>query len=213
MRKSNSYNSGCVLTLIRARTAVIMQKFSIYHSKGENMQSRIICSPQDMELILSRLTAQLLEAHPEEKDMLLIGIRRRGADLAARIAKKLECAGRQPYLGSLDINLYRDDWTCLAGKLPSIGRSQIPCSPDGKLILLIDDVLFSGRTIRAALEAVFDFGRPRAVELLVLIDRGHRELPIFANYVGKSVATRRTEHIDVLLAERDGEDAVILKQE
>ena len=112
-------------------------------------------------------------------------------------------------LGTLDINLYRDDWTSLVGK-PSIGQSRITESVDEKVIILIDDVLYTGRTIRAALEALLDYGRPRCVELLALIDRGHRELPIHADYVGRVINTSRQEHVDVMLAERDGEDSLNL---
>lgn len=177
------------------------------------MQQRIICGAKDIGLMLARLTAQILENHPDEDDFLVIGIHRRGADLAARLVKLLEKSGKHPQLRSLDINLYRDDWTTRAGGMPSVGKSVMPCSPDERLIILVDDVLFSGRTIRAALEAILDYGRPKAVELMVLIDRGHREVPICANYTGKKIATRRSEHVDVTLAEREGEDSVILVQE
>lgn len=174
------------------------------------MQQTIICDAKDISLILSRLTAQILENHPDDKDMLIMGIRRRGVDLAKRLVSNLERAGKIIQMGSLDINLYRDDWTSLSGGLPVIGHSEIPCSIDDRNIILVDDVLFTGRTIRAALEALSDFGRPRSVELMALVDRGHRELPICANYTGKQITTSRNEHIDVALAERDGEDAIIL---
>ena len=117
--------------------------------------------------------------------------------------------GRKLPFGTLDINLYRDDWTSLEGK-PHIGQSRITAPVDNAEIILIDDVLFSGRTIRAALEALLDYGRPRKVELLVLVDRGHRELPIQADYIGRSVDTRPQEQVDVLLEERDGRDEVLL---
>ena len=112
-------------------------------------------------------------------------------------------------LGTLDINLYRDDWTSLVGK-PQIGESNIPDNVDGATIILVDDVLYTGRTIRAALEALLDYGRPRKVELMVLVDRGHRELPIHADYVGRAVNTGRDEQVNVLLEERDGCDEVRL---
>ena len=141
---------------------------------------------------------------------MLVGIQRRGVDLARRLAGLLEArSGASVPLGTLDINLYRDDWTTLEGK-PQIGISHIPENPDGRVVLLVDDVLFSGRTVRAALEAILDYGRPRAVELAVLVDRGHRELPIHADYVGRQITTERSWHVDVLLKERDGEDMVRL---
>ena len=126
--------------------------------------------------------------------------------LGALMQQKLQ---RPLPLGTLDINLYRDDWTSLEGK-PHIGQSRITAPVDNAEIILIDDVLFSGRTIRAALEALLDYGRPRKVELLVLVDRGHRELPIQADYIGRSVDTRPQEQVDVLLEERDGRDEVLL---
>ncbi|MBD5648023.1 MAG: bifunctional pyr operon transcriptional regulator/uracil phosphoribosyltransferase PyrR [Desulfovibrio sp.] len=163
-----------------------------------------------MGRILERLAAEVLERHPGCRDLMIVGIQRRGVDLARRLAALLEarCGASVP-LGTLDINLYRDDWTSLEGK-PHIGTSHIPEGPDGRVVLLVDDVLFSGRTVRAALEAILDYGRPRAVELAVLVDRGHRELPIHADYVGRQVTTERRWHVDVLLEERDGEDMVRL---
>lgn len=173
--------------------------------------STLILNRDEMKLVQERLIAQILERTKNLDNFMLVGIERRGADLARRLARALEEAGggKIPH-GSIDINLYRDDWTRLAQDSPEIGKSDIPKSLDGKNIILVDDVLFSGRTVRAALEALFDYGRPDRVELLVLIDRGHRELPIFANYVGRHVETQKDAHVDVLLQERDGEDAVIL---
>lgn len=174
------------------------------------MTSTLLLEKDEMARILDRLASQILERHARCGDVMLVGIQRRGADLARRLARlmgnRLSCPVP---LGILDINLYRDDWTSLEGK-PHIGSSSIPGCVDDSVIILVDDVLFSGRTARAALEALMDYGRPRAVELLVLIDRGHRELPIHADYVGRVVNTSRHEHVDVLLEERDGEDAVRL---
>lgn len=172
---------------------------------------RQLLDKDGMELVQKRLLAEILERSPRLDNLMLVGIERRGADLARRLARALEEAGggKIPH-GSIDINLYRDDWTRLAQDSPEIGKSDIPKSLDGKNIILVDDVLFSGRTVRAALDAIFDYGRPNRVELLVLIDRGHRELPICANYVGRHVETQKDAHVDVLLQERDGEDAVIL---
>ncbi|BAV91891.1 bifunctional pyr operon transcriptional regulator/uracil phosphoribosyltransferase PyrR [Candidatus Desulfovibrio trichonymphae] len=160
--------------------------------------------------ILDELAAMILKGHPDCGGVMLVGVQRRGADLARRLAVLLERRiGRRLPLGTLDINLYRDDWTSIEGK-PQIVSSSIPESVDMRVVILVDDVLFTGRTVRAALEALLDYGRPDAVELLALIDRGHRELPIQADYAGRVVATERHEHVDVLLEERDGEDAVRL---
>ena len=160
--------------------------------------------------ILERLACEVLERHGQCERVMLVGIERRGADLARRLSALMQQKLQRPLpLGTLDINLYRDDWTSLEGK-PHIGQSRITAPVDNAEIILIDDVLFSGRTIRAALEALLDYGRPRKVELLVLVDRGHRELPIQADYIGRSVDTRPQEQVDVLLEERDGRDEVLL---
>jgi pyrimidine operon attenuation protein/uracil phosphoribosyltransferase len=165
----------------------------------------------EMTRMLERLASQILERHAGCDNVMLVGIQRRGADLARRLASLLEeRLGHAISLGTLDINLYRDDWTSLAGNTPHVGQSRIDDSVDDRIIILVDDVLYTGRTIRAALEALLDYGRPSAVELLTLIDRGHRELPIHADYVGRTVNTSRQEHVDVLLTERDGKDAVQL---
>lgn len=162
----------------------------------------------DMAHILQNLAEQIRQRHGDCKDIILVGIQRRGADIARRLGNLLKAhLGTGPRLGTLDINLYRDDWTSLAGK-PQIGQSALPYTLDTAVVILVDDVLYTGRTIRAALEALLDYGRPRKVELLVLVDRGHRELPIHPDYVGYTVETQREQRVDVLLTERDGEDAV-----
>lgn len=162
-----------------------------------------------VETLVARLADAVAAAHGRDADVILVGIQRRGVDIARRLLQLLE--GRMaetPRFGSLDINFYRDDWTTIQGK-PIIAASSIPCSLDGALVILVDDVLFSGRTIRAAMEALHDYGRPRAIRLAVLVDRaGHRELPIQADYAGETVETDRAQHVDVLVRERDGEDAV-----
>ncbi|BFR48795.1 bifunctional pyr operon transcriptional regulator/uracil phosphoribosyltransferase PyrR [Nitratidesulfovibrio sp. HK-II] len=174
------------------------------------MEQTILLTEEEMRRALERLAYQVLERHGDCAGLVLVGIQRRGADIAVRlgrvIAERLGCALPS---GALDINLYRDDWTTLSAK-PAIGPSDIPVDLDGRDVLLVDDVLFTGRTIRAALEALLDYGRPRRVELLVLVDRGHRELPIHADYVGRAVNTGRNEQVDVLLRERDGRDEVLL---
>lgn len=159
---------------------------------------------------LERLAFEILERHGQERDLILIGIQRRGVHLARRIQEILESRLQESIpLGQLDINMYRDDWTTLSSS-PRISKTEIPFPIDSKKVILVDDVLFTGRTVRAALDAVLDFGRPKRVELLVLVDRGHRELPIHADYVGKVVNTSFKEHVDVLLQEQDGREEVIL---
>lgn len=173
------------------------------------MQEEYLAGPEEFQLILNRLVSEILERTPEPCQLLLVGIQRRGADLARRIAARLQEACSQKIdLATLDINLYRDDWTRAPGRGPTPARSHMPCPVDDRHILLVDDVLFSGRTVRAALEALLDYGRPEKVELLVFVDRGHRELPIAADYTGRRIATARDAHVDVLVSELDGEDAI-----
>jgi pyrimidine operon attenuation protein/uracil phosphoribosyltransferase len=159
---------------------------------------------------LSRIAHEILERNRGLEEMALIGIRARGVPIAERIARHLgELAGGTVPVGSLDITLYRDDLMRHAvGPQPVIRRTDIPFSLDDRLILLVDDVLFTGRTIRAALDALIDFGRPRAIQLIVLIDRGHRELPIRADYIGRSIPTSRQQSVHVRLTEIDGRDEV-----
>lgn len=165
---------------------------------------RDILTNEDMERTLERLAYEVMEEHGDCAELAFIGIQRRGVDLAMRLKAILdERLHRDLPMGQLDINLYRDDWTSLDLQ-PLLNQTDIPFSVDGRDILLVDDVLFTGRTVRAGLEAILDFGRPRRVELLVLVDRGHRELPIHADYVGKVVDTLRGEHVNVYLRERDG---------
>lgn len=172
--------------------------------------SDLLMSAGEMRRVLDRLAAGLLAAHGACRDLALIGIQRRGVIIAAELARRMgEKLGVPVLSGSLDITLYRDDWTTIGGK-PSVGKTDIPFNVDGKNLVLVDDVLFTGRTVRAALEALVDFGRPGKVELLVLVDRGHRELPIHADHVGLSVQTHKNDHVDVLTASIDGEDGVRL---
>lgn len=171
---------------------------------------KILMNADDMARTIERLAYQIIERHDDMDTLLLVGIQRRGVDLAKRLAIILhERSGKYVSMGTLDINLYRDDWTSLAA-MPAIASSTIPLPVEGKTIILVDDVLYTGRTIRAALEAISDYGRPTCVELLVLVDRGHRELPIAANYVGKLMSTSRLEQVNVLVAERDNIDEVRL---
>ncbi len=177
------------------------------------MIKRIILNSEEMHKTLERITYEILEQVPDPTDLAFIGIQRRGVDLASRIKTMLEKrTGQIIRLGKLDINLYRDDWTNLSAA-PVINSTEITFSITGKALILIDDVLFTGRTVRCALEALLDFGRPRTIKLMVLIDRGHRELPIHADFVGKKVDTSLSEKVDVLTMERDGRDEVLLLEE
>ena len=172
---------------------------------------RTIMTAKEMARTLERLASEVIERRGEEGPLVLVGIQRRGVDLARRLKKLLDARLSSPaQFGMLDINLYRDDWSNL-GIAPTISHTDIPAGIEGASLILVDDVLYSGRTTRAALEAILDFGRPRRVELLVLIDRGHRELPIQADYVGKRVNTASHERVDVLVAEQDEQDKVLLR--
>lgn len=173
-------------------------------------ESRIIMSEEEMGRVLERLAFEVLERHGDCSNLAVIGIQRRGVDLAERIRKLLEQrVGRELEYGMLDITLYRDDWTRLTDQ-PSLNKTEIPFDVDGMDILLVDDVLYTGRTTRAALEAILDFGRPKRVELMALIDKGNRELPIHSDYLGKLVDTPRGEHVYIDLEERDDRDLVYL---
>jgi pyrimidine operon attenuation protein/uracil phosphoribosyltransferase len=171
-----------------------------------------ILDASDIDRILSRITHKILEVHKGADNLTLIGIHTRGVYLAKRIQAKIdEIEGIELSTGSIDITLYRDDWTRISHH-PIVQATDISFPVDGKQIILIDDVLFTGRTIRAAMDAIIDFGRPDRIELAVLVDRGHRELPIQANYVGKFIETRRSETINVLLTEYDGQDQVVIEK-
>ena len=161
---------------------------------------------------LVRIAHEIVERNRGAGDVALVGIRRLGVTLAQRLARSLlEITGRDVPTGALDITLYRDDLMGQAvGPQPMLRRTEIPFSIDGRRILLVDDVLYTGRTIRAALDALIDFGRPRAIQLVVLVDRGHRELPIKADYVGRNVPSAARQSVRVKLAEEDGVDEVLI---
>jgi pyrimidine operon attenuation protein/uracil phosphoribosyltransferase len=160
--------------------------------------------------VLRRLAAEVRAAHASLAGVVLVGVQTRGVPLARRLAELVEKGGggRVP-VGTLDITLYRDDLTQVASQ-PVIKGTHVPVSIDGKSVILVDDVLYTGRTVRAALDELIDFGRPSRIQLCALIDRGHRELPIHGDFVGKRVATARDEIVQVRLAEEDGEDRVVL---
>ena len=162
---------------------------------------------------LVRIAHEIVERNGGVEGVALVGIRRRGVPIAQRLARSLlEITGRDVPTGALDITLYRDDLMRQAvGPQPLLRRTEIPFSIDERRILLVDDVLYTGRTIRAALDALIDFGRPRSIQLVVMVDRGHRELPIKADYVGRNVPTSARQSVQVKLAEEDGVDEVAIE--
>ncbi len=172
-------------------------------------QKRVL-EPAEIRRALTRIAHEILERTNGADDVLLLGIPTRGVPLARRLADRAaEFEDRTVPWGSLDVTMYRDDLRLRPAR--ALGRTELPpAGIDGKTVVIVDDVLYSGRTVRAALDALNDLGRPRAVQLAVLVDRGHRELPIRADYVGKNLPTSQREMVRVLLSETDGEDAVLL---
>jgi len=168
-----------------------------------------------MSRALTRIAHEIVERNRGVDELALVGIRTRGVPLARRIARSLkEITGDDVPTGALDITLYRDDLMRQpVGPQPVVRRTEIGFSIDDRRILLVDDVLYTGRTIRAALDALIDFGRPRAIQLIVLVDRGHRELPIKADYVGKNLPTSLKQSVQVRLQEIDGNDEVVIEGE
>jgi pyrimidine operon attenuation protein / uracil phosphoribosyltransferase len=164
-----------------------------------------------LERALKRMAHEIAERNDPAKDLVLVGIQRGGVFLATRLARLLkEILGQEIPAGSLDVSMHRDDIGTHAA--PNVHPTVIPFDVTGKTVVLVDDVLFSGRTTRAALDALTDFGRPERVQLAVLIDRGHRELPIKADFVGKNVPTSLRERVNVQLKENDGQDVVTLEK-
>lgn len=171
---------------------------------------RQIMDAKTVTQTLKRLSYEILEKHDETDDLAIIGIQRRGAVIAKRIVDYIaKTEGVVIPLGELDITLYRDDLAA-DGKLPKVYETKIDFDVDGKTIILVDDVLYTGRTVRCALSEIMDFGRPQRIELCVLVDRGHRELPIRADFVGKNIPTAKDEIVDVLLKEHDDRDEVVV---
>jgi pyrimidine operon attenuation protein/uracil phosphoribosyltransferase len=172
-----------------------------------------VLDEQGIDRALTRIAHEILEKAQGTESLALVGIRTRGVSLARRIAAKIQAIeDTAPPVGALDITLYRDDLGLMAGQ-PAVKATEIPFSIKGKTVVLVDDVLFTGRTIRAALDALIDLGRPKMIQLAVLVDRGHRELPIRPDYVGKNLPTSRREAVAVLLKEHDGEDRVVIQEE
>ncbi len=170
---------------------------------------RTVLDDKDISRALTRITHEILERNRDSTGIVLLGIPTRGVHLARRIAKRMsEVEGREITAGALDITMFRDDLRLKPAR--ALEHTEIPDDIDDKVVVLIDDVLFSGRTIRAALDALNEIGRPRAVQLAVLIDRGHRELPIRADFVGKNLPTSLSESVKVQLAETDDADSVAI---
>ena len=167
-----------------------------------------IINAEEMNRAITRISHEILEKNKGADRIVLIGIRTGGAILAKRFQSQIHSIeGKEILLGLLDITLYRDDLTEI-GPQPNVGETKIDFNVDGKKVILVDDVLFTGRTIRCALDALIDFGRPESIQLAVLIDRGHRELPIKPDYVGKNIPTSKNEKVIVKFKEQDGEDGV-----
>ena len=178
----------------------------------KKFKEKNLMAAAEIDRVLARIAAEILEKLGPDEDFAVIGIRRRGVPLAERICARIESIrGRAVPLGILDITLYRDDLTTV-GNMPMLRETRIDFDINNRSLILADDVLFTGRTTRAALDGLVDLGRPKRVQLAVLVDRGHRELPIQADYIGKVVQTEFNEIIEVRLREEDGEDGVVLLQ-
>ena len=171
-----------------------------------------IVDADGLRRIVTRIAHEIVERNKGVDDLVLIGIRRRGVPIASRLAERIgEFEGRTPVQGSLDITLYRDDLSTVSHQ-PVVGSTDIPVDIHGKVVVLVDDVLYTGRTVRAAMDVLADYGRPRAVKLAVLVDRGRRELPIQPDFVGTIVQTTAAESVRVMLTERGEPDRVVLRE-
>ncbi len=174
------------------------------------MSKKILMTPEDIRRTLARIAHETIERNKAIDHLILVGMRTRGVPLAKRLAANIEdFEGLKIPVGALDITPYRDDLAPL-NRQPLVKRTDIPVNVDGKSIVLVDDVLYTGRSTRAAMDALIDLGRPQSIQLAVLVDRGHRELPIRADYVGKNIPSSRDEEIQVRLVETDGIDEVTI---
>ncbi|MEN6489332.1 MAG: bifunctional pyr operon transcriptional regulator/uracil phosphoribosyltransferase PyrR [Smithella sp.] len=179
----------------------------------ENKNVKVVMDREVIDRSLTRIAYEILEKNKGTSNLVLVGIRTGGIYLAQRLQKIISSIeGVEIPLGVLDITLYRDDIS-ISKKKPSLGKTQIPFSLDDKKVILIDDVLFTGRTIRAAMDALIDFGRPKMIQLAVLIDRGHRELPIRADFVGKNLPSSLWDEVAVHLVEKSGVDEVVIEED
>jgi len=176
-----------------------------------NRTKAVVMDATAVDRAITRIAHEVLEENKGAEGLALVGIVTRGAHLAQRLAQRIrEIEGAEVPVGTLDISFYRDDISTRNN--PEVHRTDLPFDPSGICIVLVDDVLFTGRTIRAAMDALMDYGRPSCIRLAVLVDRGHRELPVRADYVGKNVPTSSRERVRVLLSETDGEDAVVISE-
>jgi len=178
----------------------------------EFMPKAKILDSNHIDRLIKRIAHQIVEKNPKPEGLAIIGIRSRGVPLAERIVSYIEdFTGHKPFFGILDITLYRDDLTTIAEQ-PVIHKTEIEFGIGKKIIVLVDDVLYTGRTIRCAMDALIDFGRPKKIQLAVLIDRGHREFPIRPDYVGKNLPTSKEELVQVRMKEIDGKDEVVVEE-
>lgn len=179
---------------------------------AEFIDKTVLMDEQGVRRALTRISHEIVEKNKGVENIVLVGIRTRGVPIAKRLADMIEqIEGVRPPVGILDITLYRDDLSTLSYQ-PIVRPTTMPVDIDRKVIVLVDDVLYTGRTIRAALDAIMDMGRPQSIKLAVLVDRGHRELPIRADFVGKNVPTASRESIAVLVNELDGEERVVIRE-
>ncbi|MBA4421882.1 MAG: bifunctional pyr operon transcriptional regulator/uracil phosphoribosyltransferase PyrR [Syntrophus sp. (in: bacteria)] len=174
-------------------------------------QKKVVMDAEGINRSLTRIASEILEKNKGGEELVLVGIRTGGVFLAERLKRKISgIEGKDIPFGILDITLYRDDLSTSHRK-PRLGKTDIPFSLEGRKVVLVDDVLFTGRTIRAAMDALIDFGRPKSIQLAVLIDRGHRELPIRADFVGKNLPSSLWQAVSVNLTEKDGKDEVVIE--
>ncbi len=179
---------------------------------SERGERRLVMGPPEIRRAITRIAHEIVERNRGTAHLALVGILRRGVPLARRIARNIrDFEGEEVSVGELDITLYRDDLATI-GPQPVVRATNIDFDISDRVVVLVDDVLYTGRTVRAALDSIIDFGRPRLIQLAVLVDRGHRELPIRADYVGKNVPTSRTEVVEVRLEEHDGEERVSIRE-
>ena len=181
--------------------------------RGPRVNAHVILNAQDIRRAVRRIAHEIIERNRDLRSIVLVGLHTRGVPLAERLAAAIEeFEGQRIAVGTLDIGLYRDDLAQIDVSRALIQPTEMPTDIEGKNVILVDDVLYTGRSIRAALDALTDFGRPAAIQLAVLVDRGHRELPIRADYVGKNIPTSLNEDVQVRLQETDAEDEVRIEK-
>jgi pyrimidine operon attenuation protein/uracil phosphoribosyltransferase len=187
-----------------------MARDSMTTTQSDRRQERLVMDSQDIARAVTRIAHEILERNKGVKDLALVGIRTGGVHLAHRLVRRIhDIEGVSVPIGELDITLYRDDLS-LRKEQPILRKTSVPFDISGKIVVLVDDVLFTGRTIRAAMDGLIDLGRPAEIQLAVLVDRGHRQLPIKATFIGKNIPTSREENIQVLLEETGEDDRVVI---